>query len=84
MRVPKILTRSFPEILTTCQQQRDVIDYLQERNHQGLGNQLIVPLPPRAIGDERILSCERLGGLLNYHRPAPVTVADVRRSCEHH
>ena len=45
--------------------------YHHERNHQGLGNQLIVPLPARAIGDGRILSRERLGGLLKYyHRPA--------------
>jgi putative transposase len=43
----------------------------RERNHQGLGNQLIVPLPARAIDDGRILSRERLGGLLkDYHRPA--------------
>ena len=32
--------------------------YHRERNHQGLGNQLIVPLPARAIGDGRILSRE--------------------------
>jgi transposase InsO family protein len=45
--------------------------YHRERNHQGLGNQLIVPLPARALGDGRVLSRERLGGLLNYyHRPA--------------
>ena len=45
--------------------------YHRERNHQGLGNQLIVPRPARAIDDERILSRERLGGLLKYyHRPA--------------
>jgi len=45
--------------------------YHRERNHQGLGNQLIVPVPARASGDERILSRERLGGLLKYyHRPA--------------
>ena len=45
--------------------------YHRERNHQGLGNQLIVSVPARAIGDERILSRERLGGLLKYyHRPA--------------
>ena len=38
---------------------------------EGLGNQLIVSVPARAIGDGRILSRERLGGLLKYyHRPA--------------
>ena len=45
--------------------------YHRERNHQGLGNQLIVSVPARAIGDGRILFRERLGGLLKYyHRPA--------------
>jgi transposase InsO family protein len=45
--------------------------YHRERNHQGVGNQLIVPLPARAISDGRIRCRERLGGLLKYyHRPA--------------
>jgi transposase InsO family protein len=45
--------------------------YHRERNHQGLRNQLIVPLTPQTISDNRILSRERLGGLLKYyHRPA--------------
>jgi len=45
--------------------------YHRERNHQGLGNQLIVPLAAQAIGEGRILCRERLGGLLKYyHRPA--------------
>jgi hypothetical protein len=36
-----------------------------------LGNQLIVPVAAQTIGDGRILSRERLGGLLKYyHRPA--------------
>jgi putative transposase len=44
--------------------------YHRERNHQGLGNRLIEPLAAHTIGD-RILSRERLGGLLKYyHRPA--------------
>jgi putative transposase len=48
-----------------------IAHYHRERNHQGLGNQLIVPVPPRPIDDGRILSRERLGGLLTYyHRPA--------------
>jgi hypothetical protein len=46
--------------------------YHRERNDQGLGNHLIVPLAARAIGDGRVLSRERIGGLLKYyHRPAP-------------
>jgi transposase InsO family protein len=45
--------------------------YHHERNHQGLDNQLIVPRATPTIGDGRILSRERLGGLLKYyHRPA--------------
>jgi putative transposase len=45
--------------------------YHHERNHQGLGNQLIAPIAAPTIGDGRILSRERLGGLLKYyHRPA--------------
>jgi putative transposase len=44
--------------------------YHHERNHQGLGNRLIVPLAAHTIGD-RIRSRERLGGLLKYyHRSA--------------
>jgi len=36
-----------------------------------LGNQLIVPGAAQTIGDGRMLSHERLGGLLKYHhRPA--------------
>ena len=45
--------------------------YHRERNHQGLGNQLIVPVAAQTIGNGRVLSRERLGGLLKYyHRPA--------------
>jgi putative transposase len=45
--------------------------YHRERNHQGLGNQLIVPLAAHNIGHGRIRSHERLGGLLKYYyRPA--------------
>jgi hypothetical protein len=45
--------------------------YHRERKHHGLGIQLIVPLPARAISDVRVLPRERLGGLLKYyHRPA--------------
>jgi putative transposase len=42
-----------------------------ERNHQGLGNQLILPMVAQTKGDGRIVSRERLGGLLKYyHRRA--------------
>ena len=49
----------------------EFIEHYHRERHQGLGNQLIVPLAAQAIGDNRILSRERLGGLLKYyHRPA--------------
>ena len=39
--------------------------YLQERTHQGVGNELIDPV----LGDAEgvVARQERLGGLLNYH-----------------
>ncbi len=44
--------------------------YHRERNHQGLGNRLLVGDPPRN-GDVPVLRVKRLGGLLNdYHREA--------------
>ena len=47
--------------------------YHHERNHQGLGNQLIVPVAAQTIGGG-VLSRERLGGLLkSYYRPAACT-----------
>ncbi len=43
--------------------------YHLERNHQGLGNRLIVPITPGAEGGT--VECrQRLGGLLNYYRQA--------------
>jgi putative transposase len=45
--------------------------YHKERNHQGLDNQLIEPLPSPANRDADIQRRERIGGLLNYyHREA--------------
>ena len=45
--------------------------YHHERNHQGLGNRLIAPAATQTSRDDRIVSRERLGGLLKYyHRPA--------------
>jgi putative transposase len=43
--------------------------YHLERNHQGLGNELIEPSPETEVG--RVTCRERLGGLLRYyHRKA--------------
>jgi putative transposase len=40
--------------------------YHRERNHQGLGNRLIVPVSRRPVGTH--LRCrQRLGGLLRYY-----------------
>ncbi len=41
--------------------------YLEERPHQGLGNELVQP-PTRTVGDGTIERHERLGGLLNHYR----------------
>ncbi len=41
--------------------------YHVERNHQGLGNELI---EPARIGNGEIVCDQRLGGLLNFYRPA--------------
>jgi putative transposase len=43
-----------------------VAHYHEERNHQGLGNDLIGP-GPRAFGGTRIRCRDRLGGLLRYY-----------------
>jgi putative transposase len=44
--------------------------YLHERNHQGLGNRLIVPLAEQPNHEGRIACRERLGGLLKYYHRA--------------
>ncbi len=42
--------------------------YHQERNHQGRGNELLMPLASQeALGTTSIRSRERLGGLLKYY-----------------
>jgi len=41
--------------------------YHRERHHQGLHNQLIEPLLVHNTDDHRILTRERLGGLLKYY-----------------
>ena len=44
-----------------------MVHYHEERNHQGLGNQLIAP-PSEVVPLEGAVHCrERLGGLLNYY-----------------
>ena len=45
--------------------QEFALHYLQERNHQGIGNELIDPV----LGDAEgvVARHERLGGLLNYY-----------------
>lgn len=47
--------------------------YHQKRNHQGKGNELLMPLPSQEIVKTRsIHTRERLGGLLKfYYREAP-------------
>jgi putative transposase len=48
-----------------------VIHYHEERNHQGLGNRLIMPTSPINTTHGTIKRRQRLGGLLNhYYRPA--------------
>ena len=44
-----------------------VVHYHTERNHQGLGNELITSLPASAKDAGPIVSRERLGGMLNYY-----------------
>ncbi|HJZ78503.1 MAG TPA: hypothetical protein VKE51_42540 [Vicinamibacterales bacterium] len=41
--------------------------YHHERNHQGLGNRLIVPLTEQATTEGHLACRERLGGLLKYY-----------------
>ena len=48
-----------------------VVHHHEERNHQGLGNQLISPANHYAATSGRIVRRPRLGGVLNYyHREA--------------
>ena len=44
-----------------------VLHYHSERNHQGLGNRLIVPDELQAGERGAVLRRERLGGMLNYY-----------------
>src|SRR5881396_3035666 len=44
-----------------------VAHYLLERNHQGLGNRLIVPIEATGETAETVQRRQRLGGMLNYY-----------------
>jgi transposase InsO family protein len=44
--------------------------YHRERNHQGLGNRLIVPAAEATSGTGKVVWESRLGGLLNHYRRA--------------
>ena len=44
-----------------------VAHYHTERNHQGVGDQLLEPLATFSSSDESIQCRERLGGMLNYY-----------------
>ena len=47
---------------------REFLDHFhQERNHQGLGNRLIIPSNATVNNEGRIERRERLGGLMNYY-----------------
>jgi len=50
--------------------------YNLERNHQGLGNDLLTPLPANTNADGSIQCRERLGGILKYFRDAARSVGD--------
>jgi hypothetical protein len=41
--------------------------YHTERNHQGLGNRLIIPQAERLVTAGPIQRRQRLGGMLNYY-----------------
>jgi hypothetical protein len=48
-----------------------LVHYHAERNHQGLDNAIIAPLPSPAKAVGRVRCRERLGGMLRYyHREA--------------
>jgi putative transposase len=47
-----------------------VLHYHGERNHQGLGNRLILPDEYQACHCRAVLRGERLGGMLNYYSRA--------------
>ena len=44
-----------------------LVHYHLERNHQGLGNELLTSLPANSNTGGSIQCRERLGGILNYY-----------------
>jgi hypothetical protein len=44
-----------------------IAHYHSERNHQGIGNNLINPEPGLVCGNGKVHCRERLGGLLRYY-----------------
>ena len=44
-----------------------IVHYHRERNHQGLGNRLIIEEKPQASSMEAIQCRQPLGGMLNYY-----------------
>ena len=54
--------------------------YHLERNHQGLGNRLIIPMTGKVKTEGRIERRERLGRLLNYFYPAACS-SSGRQDC---
>jgi transposase InsO family protein len=50
---------------TVCREY--VVHYHGERNHQGLGNELIEPIEPGCTRNSKVTRRQRLGGLLNYY-----------------
>jgi putative transposase len=44
-----------------------VAHYHAERNHQGVGNRLLVPLARVGSSNDPIYCRERLGGMLNFY-----------------
>ena len=47
-----------------------LVHYHSERNHQGLGNELLTAMPANSNAGGSIQCRERLGGSLNYYRDA--------------
>ena len=63
-RIIPLGERHFRQVITEF-----VAHYHRERNHQGLGNRLIVG-PPTADAAGRVHRHQRLGGLLNFYERA--------------
>ena len=69
IRREMVSTASYLSVSDTCVTAvtEYVVHYHTERNHQGLGNELLTPLPASANDTGPIVSRERLGGILNYY-----------------